>query len=107
MLRILEGARPWRRVEVTLAPLTTASRWVALLLGGTVVVLAGAAAIGVARPAYPNEAGVVALGFLLGALVAAWGLWKKEPAKSALVWCGIDVVLAGLSVAFAGPLGLA
>ena len=94
-------------MEVTLAPLTAAARGVALWLGLTLVVIAGLTAAGVAQPAFINEAPVLAGSFLLGALVAAFAVWKGEPSVPALSWLLADALLAALCVLFPVALGLA
>jgi hypothetical protein len=95
------------RVEVTLSPLTAAARGVGLWLGFTLVVIAGLTALGVAQPAFVNEAPVLAACFLLGALVAAFAVWRQEPAVPALSWLLADALLAGACVLFPVALGLA
>jgi FtsH-binding integral membrane protein len=94
-------------MEVTLAPLTAAARGVAIWLGATLVVIAGLTAVGAAHPVFINEAPVVACGFLLGALVAAFAVHRREPAPAALAWLAANVVLAGAALAFPVALGLA
>jgi FtsH-binding integral membrane protein len=94
-------------VEVTLSPLTSAARGVALWLGATLVVIAGLTAAGVAEPAFRNEPPVLAASFLLGALVAAFALWRREPPTAALAWLLVNAILAGACVAFPVALGLA
>ncbi len=94
-------------MQINLAPLTAAARGVALWLGTTVVLVAGLTAAGIMRPAFPNEGPVVAVGFLLGALVGGAAVWKGEPHKVALAWTGIDLILAGCAMFLAVPLGLA
>jgi hypothetical protein len=94
-------------MEVTLAPLTAAARGVAVWLGLTLVVIAGLTAVGAAHPVFVNEAPVVAGGFLLGALVAAFAVWRREPPVAALSWLLADALLAGAALAFPVALGLA
>jgi hypothetical protein len=94
-------------MEVTLAPLTAAARGVAVWLGATLVVVAGLTAVGAARPVFINEPQVTAAGFLLGALVGAIAVWRREPAPAALAWLAVDVLLAGACLAFPVALGLA
>lgn len=94
-------------VQVSLAPLTDAARGVALALAATVAAVAGLTAAGVMRPAFPNEAPVVAGAFLLGALVAASAVWRREPQVRALGWALVNAILAALVLAFPVALGLA
>jgi len=94
-------------VEVNLAPLTAAARGVALWLGLTVVVIAVLTAGKIMRPAFVNEPQVTAAAFLLGALVGAVGVWKREPLAGALSWVGADIGLALCVLAFPSALGLA
>ncbi len=94
-------------MQVTAEPLTTAARGVALWLGATVVVVAGLSAADLLHPVFPNEAGVMALGFLLGALVAATAVWRREPPIAALAWLLVNALLAGAVLVLRVPLGLA
>lgn len=94
-------------MEPTLTPLTSACRGVALWLGTTVVVVAALTAAGVMRPAFVNEPGVTAFGFLLGSLVGAVAVWRREPAVGALSWTVANAALALCVLAWPAPLGLA
>ncbi|MEA3144450.1 MAG: hypothetical protein QOG31_1774 [Thermoplasmata archaeon] len=98
---------PAGRVEVTLAPLTAAARGVAVWLGATLVAIAGLTAAGYARPVFINEPPVLAGAFLLGALVAAAGVWRREPGVAALAWLLANALLAVVTLAFPVALGLA
>lgn len=98
---------PWTGVEASLTPLTAASRGVAIWLGATLALIAALTAARVMRPAFPNEPGIVAFTFGLGALVGILGMVRKEPRTAALSWAGINVLLAVGAVVFAVPLGLA
>lgn len=94
-------------MEVTLAPLTSAARGVAVWLGAALAAIAGLTAAGIARPVFVNEPQVMAGGFLLGALVAAAAVWRREPATPALAWLLANALLAALALAFPVALGLA
>jgi hypothetical protein len=94
-------------MEVTLAPLTAAARGVAVWLGATLVAIAGLTAAGLARPVFVNEAPVMAGGFLLGALVAASAVWRREPPLPGLAWLLVNALLAGAALLFPVALGLA
>ncbi|MCA1818524.1 MAG: hypothetical protein LC620_00465 [Halobacteriales archaeon] len=94
-------------MEVTLAPLTAAARGVAVWLGATAVAIAGLTAAGLAHPIFINEAPVLAGGFLLGAMVAAVAVWRREPAVAALSWLLANALLAAVVLAFPVEFGLA
>jgi len=94
-------------VEPSLTPLTATSRGVGLWLGLTVIVVAVLTGAGLMRPAFPNEAEVVAGTFLVGAFVGAAAVWRKEPATAALSWALANALLAVLVLAFARQVGLA
>ncbi|MES2154461.1 MAG: hypothetical protein V4510_04930 [bacterium] len=94
-------------MEPSLTPFTAASRGVALWLAATVALVSALTAAGVMKPAFPNEAGMVAIACLLGAFLAAIGVWKAEPPKAAIAWLVVNVAVAAVALAIPVPLGLA
>lgn len=94
-------------MEVSLTPLTAASRGVVVWLGTTVAVIAALTSAHVWRPPFPNEPPVVACFFLVGAFVGGVAVWRREPATSALVWTLLNAALAAVVLAFPVAAGLA
>lgn len=105
--RLESSSHQWQAVELADEPLTATARGVALWLGATLAVVALLTSVGAMEPAFVNEPEVVAVGFLLGAFVAAAAIWRREPARMALTWVLLNVALAAGTLAFPVALGLA